>query len=205
MASRLRVLLGQRGFLALPPRTSAPLDGIAVVIRLTGPATCCIHSVHPEALPDELGGMLSEALRCRTTTLLATDVLTAYEAAEQGRSVEKLVARGNEILEEEGSSYVPLVTDGRPLLDCLRSDGMDGLDFSFEQAATTPRALCLAFAPKPGGKDQEVIEIDPLLSCPSCGEAMRAIDGGFGRFYGCVRYPDCRGRLTEKQAEQQRN
>lgn len=36
----------------------------------------------------------------------------------------------------------------------------------------------------------------PTLTCPDCGAAMRLRQGRFGPFYGCSRYPACRGTHT---------
>ncbi len=36
----------------------------------------------------------------------------------------------------------------------------------------------------------------PTLPCPDCGSDMRLRTGRFGRFYGCSRYPACRGTHT---------
>jgi hypothetical protein len=30
------------------------------------------------------------------------------------------------------------------------------------------------------------------ILCPSCGSLMRLIDGKFGKFWGCTKYPNCR-------------
>lgn len=37
------------------------------------------------------------------------------------------------------------------------------------------------------------------VSCPTCREGyMRAIEGRYGRFFGCTRYPACRGRMNQR-------
>jgi DNA topoisomerase-1 len=33
------------------------------------------------------------------------------------------------------------------------------------------------------------------LRCPECGNAMRIREGRYGSFYGCTRYPECRGTV----------
>jgi DNA topoisomerase-1 len=40
------------------------------------------------------------------------------------------------------------------------------------------------------GKSKEV-------SCPKCGEAMKARQGAKGEFYGCSKYPECKGTLPK--------
>ena len=32
-----------------------------------------------------------------------------------------------------------------------------------------------------------------VLTCPECGDIMKLRDSRFGKFYGCVRYPQCSG------------
>lgn len=33
---------------------------------------------------------------------------------------------------------------------------------------------------------------ETVLTCPECGSEMRLLDTRKGRFYGCIRYPECR-------------
>lgn len=40
--------------------------------------------------------------------------------------------------------------------------------------------------------DMTTLKVD-VVSCPQCGAAMRQRNGKFGAFWGCTRYPDCRG------------
>ncbi len=202
VASRLRVTMERRGYAAVPRGMPVPDDGFSIVIRNAGPAACWIHPDHPDAVPDELGQSLSHELRCRVTSLVRLDAICAYEVAEGGRLTEKMAVNGAEIVEEQTARHAAAVQGGAVLADLLTADGLDGLSISFEDAAAERRAMKLDFAPLPGrGAAQDAIEIDPGLSCPICKEAMRVIEGGYGRFYGCVRFPQCKGRLTEKQAE----
>ena len=46
----------------------------------------------------------------------------------------------------------------------------------------------------------EVLEIDPLVTCPVCGAPTAEQRGRFGAFFGCVRFPACRGRRTLAEA-----
>ena len=40
--------------------------------------------------------------------------------------------------------------------------------------------------------DMTTLKVE-VVSCPQCGAAMRQRNGKFGSFWGCSRYPDCRG------------
>jgi len=33
--------------------------------------------------------------------------------------------------------------------------------------------------------------------CPKCGSKTRLIEGKFGYFYGCIKFPDCKGSRNE--------
>jgi hypothetical protein len=43
-----------------------------------------------------------------------------------------------------------------------------------------------------GGPNQQAVAAPP--SCPQCGGPMRLRSGEFGKFWGCLSYPDCRGK-----------
>ena len=204
VASRLRITMEQRGWLTLPPRTPAPPDGFTLIVRPLSPAACAVHPDHTEAIPDELGRRLSQELRCRVTAVARVGTVCAYEVSEGGNVVEKLAVDGDRVLENVGSTLADEVAGGAALPDLLLARGLDGLTVTTEEAATTRRAVALGFVPRPGRGDGAVIEIDPTLSCPKCGAAMRKMEGKFGAFYGCVSFPECRGRLTDKQATAQR-
>ncbi len=56
---------------------------------------------------------------------------------------------------------------------------------------------CTHTQPLPKGENDEKKE--PVLAedkeCPECGSAMYLREGPYGRFYGCVKYPECKGIL----------
>ncbi len=41
------------------------------------------------------------------------------------------------------------------------------------------------------GPDQQIVPASP--TCPQCGGLMKLRSGRFGEFWGCLKYPDCRG------------
>ena len=50
--------------------------------------------------------------------------------------------------------------------------------------------------PKPESeKEEEKTVIAEGVECPECGDKMAVRQGKFGRFYGCVNYPECKGIL----------
>ena len=198
IAARLKAAFEKRGMQVLARAAETPLSGFRIAIVPSGPDAAWLHTDVPDALPDELGRLLSQELRVRVTCVGAAESLVAIEIAEAGRMTGAATERDGKLLDSTGD----LVGVGG-LVDHLVAAGLSDYARSFEAALAAPRALVLGLLPKAG--DGEVIEIDPTLSCPICGEAMRHATGPHGSFFGCVRFPTCRGRLTEKQAEVARN
>ncbi|MFT7624012.1 MAG: hypothetical protein ACI9WU_003198, partial [Myxococcota bacterium] len=204
VASRLRIAMERRGFAAVPKGEPMPDDGFTLAIRRTGPADCWIHPDHPDAVPDELAQLLSSELRCRVTSIAQMGTVCAYEVADSGTIAEKLAADGSKILESTQGRFEARVAGGESLNALVLEAGWDGLSVSFAEACETRRAMVIGFAPLPGRHSAEEIVIDPGLSCPVCGQAMRTVEGRFGAFFGCVRFPTCQGRFSEKEAEKVR-
>ncbi|MFT5431910.1 MAG: hypothetical protein ACI9OJ_002608 [Myxococcota bacterium] len=202
VAGRLRFHMEQRGFALMPPGQSAPATGFSLLIRPDGPG-CWVHTDVADAIEGEFGQLLSQELRCQVTTIGTAGTVFAYENAFQGVVTEKLAADGNSILESLNSPHEATVKSGSALRDLLAANWISALDMPFEEARGTRRTMTLGFAPRRSQSD-ETIEIDPLLECPMCQSAMKTTTGPHGTFFGCVRFPDCRGRLTTKQAEAMR-
>ncbi len=47
-----------------------------------------------------------------------------------------------------------------------------------------------------GGQQRVSIRIPPTPSCPLCGGKTRLKKGQKGEFWGCTRYPDCKGIIN---------
>lgn len=202
VAGRLRTAFERRGFTALPKPPGVILAGFRLALVPAGPSAVWVHTDVVDALPDELGRLLSQDLRATVTTIGTADDIVAVELAEGGRVSSSLSVRGTEVLQSAGLE-LQFGLDTHGSVDQLLADrGLGDFRRTFEQALTVPGNVVLGFSPKAGAG--EVIEIDPGLACPMCREAMRRITGPHGVFYGCVRYPTCKGRLTEKQADGQR-
>lgn len=200
VAGQLRRFFEQRGYVALPGGKIAPDTGFTLAIAPVGRTACWLLPDIIDAVPDELGQLLSDALQCRVTSVAEVGSVQAYEVSANGRPLEKLAVDGDNVLDDMGSPHRRAVLSGQPIAACLEAAGLEGAAQTYEDAAAARRTLRLSFAPKErAGADS--IEIDPTLSCPKCGSAMRKNQGRYGTFWGCVRFPDCRGRLTEKQAE----
>lgn len=202
VGGRLRMLMQQRGYLLRAGDGPPPADGFALRISAEGRAGAWLHPDPPDAIPDALALLLSQELAARVTTVLRTDVATAYEICERGRVVEKLAARGDEILEDVASSHAAPVAGGASLVERLTAAGL-GRGFVAFDGPHDERSVVLTFA-LAGKKGGETIEIDPLVTCPICGEASVLRQGRFGEFYSCVRFPDCRGRRTLAEARRLR-
>ena len=207
VASRLRTAMEAQGFGALDPGARPHPQEFGFVLRPTADRSLtCIHPEFAESVPETLTMRLSAELRCRVTSVVRAGPITAYEVWEAGERSEKLAVQDDKILEEASSPYSEEVRRGANLAALLEAAGLDGVERSFGDAKQgSGRPMLLRFAPLGRSSAAEEIEIDPLLTCPLCKSPMRVVSGAFGAFYGCVRFPGCRGRLTEKQARTARN
>lgn len=201
VAGRLRAHMQTRGYAPLGPGAEAAAECVTLVIASPDRVSAWVYPDHPDSVHDDLGRLLSQELQCRVTTIAVAGAVSAYEAAEGGRTVEKLAVNGTEVLEDDRSPLAEAVAGGADLPSLLRARGLGAFD-----EPPDPRALVLRFVLKgqPARRSEPEIEVDPLLSCPQCGSAMRLAQSRYGPFYGCLRHPDCRGRLSVKQAESQR-
>ncbi|PKN55071.1 MAG: hypothetical protein CVU56_23230 [Deltaproteobacteria bacterium HGW-Deltaproteobacteria-14] len=203
VGGRLRVLMQQRGYLLRAGDGPPPPDGFALRISAEGRTGAWLHPDPPDAIPDALALILSQELAARVTTVLRTDVATAYEICERGRVVEKLAARGDELLEDVASPHAEAVAGGESLVERLTAAGL-GRGFVAFDGTHDARSVVLTFVLAGKKKGGETIEIDPLVTCPICGEASVLRQGRFGEFYSCVRFPECRGRRTLAEARRLR-
>ena len=203
VAGRLRRLFEKRGFVALPGGKAAPETGFTLAIGGASPTSCWLIPDIVDAVPDELGKFISDALQCRVVSVAKIGPIQAYEVLAQGRTIEKLAFDGEHVVEELQSPHTSDVMSGTSVAECLERSGIAGAQMAFSDLAHERRTITLGFAPKAGSK-AHAIEIDPTLSCPLCDAAMRRNHGRYGTFWGCVTFPECRGRLTEKQADAQR-
>lgn len=206
VAARLRILFERRGMTLLAKGETPSLTGFQLALVPAGPTATWLYTDVFDALPDELGRELSQELRVVVHAVGTAEDVVAVERAEAGRVTATVSARGATILAGEDTDFARDVASGQRLDQVLLARGLGGFERSFEDIRGLPGVLTLGFAPKvtPGTAADEVIEIDASLSCPTCGEAMRKVTGPRGVFYGCVRFPLCRGKLTEKQAAAQR-
>jgi ssDNA-binding Zn-finger/Zn-ribbon topoisomerase 1 len=69
-----------------------------------------------------------------------------------------------------------------------------------KQNNTTFEAELRVTSPKEVRGDQERL-IDPTakILCPQCNSEMKLINGQYGEFYGCIRYPSCKGKRHLKE------
>jgi len=198
VAARLRAYLEARGLRLLPPRSEVPPEAFAIELIALDRRRTRLVVDPPGASPAELPAVLSQELLTRVTAVVASGEVCAYEAHERGRRVEKLAARGAEILDGEGSPHAHEVAAGRSLLELL---------VSLELAGGAPpgsRSQLLRFCPTRRRPAGETIEVDPLVTCPRCDAPTQRMEGRFGAFHGCVRFPECRGRRTEAEARRLR-
>jgi len=200
LAGRLRVLMQQRGYALLPGDGALPPDGFALLLRARDKASAWLHPDRPEALPDSFALLLSAELGARVTAVVHAPPVCAYEVCERGQRVEHLAARDAEILDSLASPHAAAVLAGTPLAERLAAAGLADAALDFTAASAVGRATTLRFAPANARKSADVLEIDPLVTCPVCGAPTALQTGRFGPFHGCVRFPDCRGRRTVAEA-----
>ncbi|MBT9559152.1 MAG: topoisomerase DNA-binding C4 zinc finger domain-containing protein [Myxococcales bacterium] len=207
VAARLRVLFERRGMTLLPKDVAPPLTGFQLALVPAGPTATWLYTDVFDALPDELGRELSQELRVVVHAVGTAEDVIAVERAEAGRVTATVSVRGTTVLAGEGTDLAREVEGGRTLAEVLAAQGLGAFGRHFDDIRGLPGVLVLGFAPKAtsGSAADDVIEIDASLSCPTCGEAMRKVTGPRGVFFGCVRFPLCRGKLTEKQAAAQRS
>ncbi|MFT7579963.1 MAG: hypothetical protein ACI9MR_001630 [Myxococcota bacterium] len=204
VAAALRRHLEQGGFrlLRLAPGTEPAADALVCILAQGDARTTWLHLDPYDAVPEGLSRILSEVLRCEVTAIAHQDDLVVTETAAGGNVVSLLAVRDKTVLEESRSPYSERFAEGETLQTQLAEAGY-GEAFRPLDAIRAGRASTLAFRllSRP---DAEVVEIDPGLSCPECGQAMQKRTGRWGDFYGCIRFPDCRGKLTDAQATAQR-
>lgn len=200
VAGRLRAHMETRGYLALDADAEAPPECVSITLASPDRASTWVHPDHPDAMHDDLGRLLSQDLQCRVTTIALAGDVCAYEVAERGSIAEKLAVKGTEVLEDQASPLAEAVAAGGrlPALLEARLGSFDA------PPGARPLVLRFVLRDKPRQRAEGDIEVDPLLSCPECGSAMRLAQGRYGPFYGCLRHPACRGRLSVKQADAQR-
>ncbi|MFQ6090886.1 MAG: DNA topoisomerase, partial [Candidatus Bipolaricaulia bacterium] len=66
----------------------------------------------------------------------------------------------------------------------------EGVPFKYEN-----RRLILREALEEHEAQAEMKRTETDLKCPLCGAPLELREGRFGRFYGCTRYPECKGTL----------
>lgn len=197
LGARLRAWLGTQGWALLADGAELPLDGLTLTLTAVDRARTWVVADPPEATPEALAAFASQELRARVTTILVSGEVTACEVHEGGREIGRLVVRGAEVVELDGAAFEGVALDGAAARDALARAGLD-------PAGIEGRSMALRFAPVRRRAPAEVVEVDPLVTCPRCGAPTQRRASRFGAFYGCVRYPGCRGRRSEADAQEMR-
>jgi len=104
-------------------------------------------------------------------------ILTDIECDKCGAPMELRFWKGKRFL---GCSRYPECKNTRPF--------PEGIQFKY---ANRRLILKEALAEHDAQEEERRAEID--LKCPLCGAPMELREGKFGRFYGCTRYPKCKG------------
>ncbi len=200
LAGRLKALMEARGWRLLRGDGDVPIDGFVLRVTAVGRAAGVLRPEPVEAAPAELARLLSQQLRARTVTYAESGPIIAYEACEGGRVVEKLVLRGAEVLEEVDSPHTARAVAGESLRALLAAAGVDGLG----EPPPGARSLSLRWSPPAGVAGAEEIEIEAVITCPRCASPLTKRPGRYGEFWGCIKFPRCRGKRTLAEVERLR-
>ena len=212
--ARLKALLVDRGWVLVSPQASEephPLEASYVVLPGPRGGFTGVWPSVAEAHPEDFGAVLSSSLDAdvREIVLGRAGTPFAYRHIESGRDIAKLGVVATVVAEREGEDEVTkAVLDGSSPVDALADQAeISDADRGWEEILEVhqgrkprQRPRVLRFLPSLGDGDEEV-RVDPLLECPECGSPMVERDSRHGTFFGCARFPDCRGSMTVKAAE----
>ena len=195
VASALRRFMSMRGYSVLPPRGD---EVAAVEFRLVPPGTSGLTAVFaepPDQIDEVLASTLSQSLRTLVFSLVRGGDVFALQSWNGGHPLERVgVVRGQLVEGEPGElASAILAGEEQSVLDAR------GIELDHPDA----RAIVVGFAQaaRPG---RTALVVDPLLSCPRCGSPMAERKGRFGAFFGCLRFPQCDGKLSSAEADAQR-
>ncbi len=199
-AGRLRQLAPKLGW-RFVAKTPPLFDGVRFVLSAAdGPKSCWLVADMFDAVPETLGHLLSHELGCEVMAFASAPPVVAYERVVRGAVVEKLVTRdGDSIIEDQDSPLAERVRSGADLGDLLDT-GWPDWSAGFDTRAEG-RSVVIAFSPVARDTEGPELEIEPIVTCPECDAALARRQSSFGDFFGCIRFPECRGRRTVKAVE----
>lgn len=156
----------------------------------------------PEAFEEDLAAFLSMELNCDVAALVGLDDTFGVRRWSLGRVVDRLNRVEGALVDDSGGEWLDAARQSGEVSAVLRGLGVGHASFgaSPEAPQSGGRAVTLRGVARAGRGPE--IEVDPLLACPDCDGPMMARQSRHGTFFGCVRYPECRGLLTEEQAEE---
>lgn len=214
VAARIKSFIGQRGWRLLG--RSAPPEPLPLEVRyvvLPGPrgGFTGVWPSDPELHPTELGALLSRSLQTEIVEVVLGPGGSpfAYRRLANGSASVELAIVAGQVVERQGTDTVTrAIGAGATPLEALEAEGMRFAGVPWAQLPSEGRAprerpVSVRFLPAQGDRS-ESIGIDPLLECPTCTGPMVERAGKYGAFFGCARFPECRGRLNAAQAERQR-
>lgn len=200
VAACLKRYFAMRGYLPSPPSSDEPPVVEFVIVSAPPRGYVTIVPDPPEQCEDPVVAYLSQQLRARSYLVLLDGASAMAKRFDVG-------------LETASATLTPegfVSTGDASLGDLLKAPdgpqaGLETLGLRYLTLGTVdPRGLIrLGFVPS-GRRASASLTIDPLLHCPICKHPMVERIGPQGRFFGCSRFPACKGSLSEAQANKQR-
>lgn len=150
------------------------------------------------AVDEGLGAFVSSELGCPVIVAVGGEPTAGLRRWEGGALVDRFDLVTGSVLTDVGEGWADRVAAAGSMASALAAAGVP------EPGVVGAPARKVALAFEERVRAGAVLEVDPLLECPTCGGPMVARQSRRGGFYGCAAYPDCQGTLSEARAAQQR-
>jgi hypothetical protein len=190
--------MSMRGYVAAPPGGADPPAVVFRLVQRRTAGTTVVRAEPKDQVDELLGATISQGMRTRATSVVLGDGVFALKSWDQGRIDEQGGVVDGRLVEGSGEGLAEQLRDGGDPLVLLRARGLDPTASADDAVAVEVGFLQRG---RPASRD---VVVDPLLTCPICEGPMAERKGRFGAFWGCLRYPECKGRLTVKEADAHR-
>jgi len=200
-AATLRRYMAMRGYVPIAPRSDDIPSVVFVLSSIpSGSPFTAIRPEPAEQCDDHLGGFLSQELRSVAYTVVLGGDVVAVRCWEAGVQQSQFGRVADRIVEEADVPWAQKIVAGANPEDVLGTLGLHSLG----DEGPDGKSITVGFQARGRGATDASLLLDPLLECPRCQEPMVQRKARHGLFFGCVRYPDCDGVLSEKQAAEAR-
>ena len=199
VAGVLRRYMAMKGYTPTPPNAADPPVFSFIVYPAGESGFVSIRPEPADQVEDHVGAYLSQELRSPAWSLVFGDEVVAIRAYDGGKETARFGWVGGAVAEEHDADWAQAIATGQDPTEVL-----DGLGLTYFQGEDRPRRSLVAGFSHRARRGTPAFEVDPLLECPTCKGPMVKRTSKKGPFYGCVRFPQCDGILTEEQADQMR-